>query len=148
MTTAARVFHATDFSRASGPAFARAVAMARANRGELTIAHVLSPVALSMGDGYMPPATYEAIERENRAHAMRRLKALATRARKRGVRVRTLLLTGSPWQEITRAARKGGAGTIVMGTHGRSGLAKLFLGSVAERVVATARCPVLTVRGH
>jgi nucleotide-binding universal stress UspA family protein len=51
-----------------------------------------------------------------------------------------------PHELITRAARK--ADLLVIGTHGRSGLAKLFLGSVAGRLVAVAPCPVLTVRGR
>ncbi|MGH2628444.1 MAG: universal stress protein, partial [Anaerolineales bacterium] len=55
-----------------------------------------------------------------------------------------MLLEGTPADRIVRAARSRRADLIVMGTHGRGGLAKLFLGSVAERVVATARCPVLT----
>ena len=143
-----RVLHPTDFSRASTLAFARAVDTARANRAELTIAHVLPSVVLMAGDGYVPPRVYDEMERAHRASATRRLAALAARARKRGVRARTLLLEGPPWMAITRAARARRANVVVMGTHGRSGLAKLFLGSVAERVIASAPCPVLTVRGR
>lgn len=148
MSRPARVLYATDFSPASAPAFAQALATARAERSELAIAHVLGPVVTMMGDGYLPPSTYADIERSQRADASRRLAKLAARARKRGVRTRTLILEGLPWQAITRAAKAGHARVIVLGTHGRSGLAKLFLGSVAERVVATAPCPVLTVRGR
>jgi nucleotide-binding universal stress UspA family protein len=53
-----------------------------------------------------------------------------------------------PFEEIARTARRIGADMIVVGTHGRTGLARLALGSGAERVMALARCPVLTVRGH
>jgi nucleotide-binding universal stress UspA family protein len=144
---AARVLHPTDFSQASAPAFARAVETARADRGELIIAHVL-PMIVVPSDGYMSPKAFDEIEKANRAHASRRLAALAARARKRGVRVRTLLLDGAPWEAITRTARGQRASVIVMGTHGRSGLTKLFLGSVAERVIARAPCPVTTVRGR
>ena len=143
-----RVLHPTDFSKASSPAFAQAIETARANRAELTIAHVLPVIVAAAADGYLSPATYEQIERSNRAYAERRINALAARAKKRGVRVRTMLLDGAPWESISRAARTRRASVVVMGTHGRSGLAKLFLGSVAERVVATAPCPVLTVRGR
>ena len=55
---------------------------------------------------------------------------------------------GKPAAEILRVAHEEAVDLIVMGTHGRSGLAKLFLGSVAGRVVAAATCPVLTVRGR
>jgi nucleotide-binding universal stress UspA family protein len=64
------------------------------------------------------------------------------------VRSKTLLLHGLADQQIIRAARSAKADLIVIGTHGRTGLARLFLGSVASRVLAGARCPVLTVRGH
>jgi nucleotide-binding universal stress UspA family protein len=143
-----RVLHPTDFSKASAAAFAQAVETARENRAELTIAHVLPMIVAGAADGYLPPATYEQIERSNRAYAERRISALAARAKKRGVRVRTVLLDGAPWEAITRAARARRVSVVVMGTHGRGGLARLFLGSVAERVVARAPCPVLTVRGR
>jgi len=55
---------------------------------------------------------------------------------------------GAPWQEIVRLAADEHADMIVMGTQGRSGLDRLLLGSVAERVVRHAPCPVLTVRPH
>jgi len=58
-----------------------------------------------------------------------------------------LLAEGPAHEEIVRIAKRKRADLVVMGTHGRSGLAKLFLGSVAGRVVAAAPCPVLTVRG-
>ena len=140
------VLYATDFSPASGPAFARALELARANRRPLVIVHALVPITPMAGDGYMSPKVYDDIERSARAHADRRLTALVRRARAAGVRATPMLVEGAPWQAITRAAKSRRAGTIVMGTHGRSGLAKLFVGSVAERVIATAPCPVLTVR--
>jgi nucleotide-binding universal stress UspA family protein len=58
-----------------------------------------------------------------------------------------VLVNGSPSEQIARLARSKRADLIVIGTHGRTGLAKFFLGSVANRVVSTATCPVLTVRG-
>ena len=60
--------------------------------------------------------------------------------------LRTLLREGDPSVEILEAAKESGATMIVMGTHGRSGLAHLFLGSVAEKVVRKSPIPVLTVR--
>ncbi|MBI1845875.1 MAG: universal stress protein [Candidatus Rokubacteria bacterium] len=70
-----------------------------------------------------------------------------TQARARGARATGLLLEGSSAEAIVRAARGKRAAMIVMGTHGRSGLVRMMLGSVASRVIALARCPVLTVRG-
>ena len=74
------------------------------------------------------------------------LDALVSKAKKAGARARGLLLEGVAWEQLVHTARARKANLIVMGTHGRTGLARLFLGSVAERVVGSAPCPVLTVR--
>ena len=148
MTRVRRVLCPSDFSTASRPALARAIDVARTNRAELLLVHVMAPVTLLVGDGYIPPATFEQLQESGRADGQKRLAALVARAKKAGVRARALLLEGAPFQEITRAAKRQRADLIVMGTHGRTGFAKLFLGSVAERVLATAPCPVLTVRGR
>ena len=141
------VLHPSDFSRASGAAFAKAVDLAKANRAELLLVHVLSPVVPFVGDGYVSPEIYGDLEASARAWGNKELGALAAKAKKGGVRVRSLLLEGVAHEQIVRAARSRRADMIVIGTHGRTGLAKLFLGSVAGRVVSSARCPVMTVRG-
>jgi nucleotide-binding universal stress UspA family protein len=148
MSRLRRILHPTDFSRASSAAFARAVAMAKADRAELLIVHVLAPPMPVAGEGYISPKIYEDLEASARQYAQKRLAALQARARKAGVRAKTLLLEGVADQQIIRAARSKKADLIVIGTHGRTGLAKFFLGSVASRVVAGASCPVLTVRGR
>lgn len=143
-----RILHPTDFSSASRPAFERALALARDSRAEVVVAHVLAPVIPMVGEGYIPPQTYDAIETAARKSAAKKLDALVARARKAGVRARALLLDGSAYDRIVRAAKSQHADLIVMGTHGRSGLARLVIGSVASRVVASAPCPVMTVRGR
>jgi nucleotide-binding universal stress UspA family protein len=146
MTRIRRILHPTDFSSASRPAFERAVALARDARAELIVAHVLSPMIPVVGEGYIPPQTYESIDAAGRKSAQRKLDALVARARKAGVRARSLLLEGSAHDRIARAAKARRADLIVMGTHGRSALARFFVGSVASRVVSVAPCPVMTVR--
>lgn len=141
-----RILHPSDFSRASGAALAKAVELARANRAELLLVHVLSPV-LVPAETYMSVKAYENLWASTRASGQKGLAALAARARKAGVRVKSVLVQGVPHEQIVRVAKTKRADLIVMGTHGRSGLAKFFLGSVAGRVVAAAPCPVLTVRG-
>jgi nucleotide-binding universal stress UspA family protein len=126
------IVHPSDFSSASRPALARAIGLARGDRARLLIVHVLSTVTPLMADGYMSPRTYDDLRNAVIAHGRRQLDRVIARARRAGVRVQGRLLEGD---------------VIVMGTHGRGGFAKLLLGSVAERVVATAPCPVLTVRG-
>jgi nucleotide-binding universal stress UspA family protein len=142
------LLHASDFSPASQPAFGLAVALARSQRAALTIMHVMAPVVPVIGDAYVSPQTWTDLQRQVRAYAQRELDKLLDRARRAGVRAQGLLVEGPPADRIVRAARSRRADLIVMGTHGRGGLARLFLGSVAERVVATAPCPVLTVRGR
>jgi nucleotide-binding universal stress UspA family protein len=139
------IMHATDFSPASRAAFAKAVELAKRDRAPLTIAHVMLPPVMMLGDGYIPPATWDDISRGHRKATQKKLDAVVARARAAGVRARGLLLEGQPADRILRAAR--GAGLLVIGTHGRTGLARFILGSVASRVVAGARCPVVTVRG-
>ena len=90
---------------------------------------------------------YEEIAASTRAWAQKQLDKLLAKAKQAGVRAKGFVLEGSAHEQIARFARSKHADLLVLGTHGRSGLAKLFLGSVAGRVVAAAPCPVLTVRG-
>lgn len=141
--------HATDFSRASAPAFKWALELTKANRGQLLVVHVVTPPTLALPpEGYVPPALYQDLEASARREAQKHLAALVGRARKAGVRASAILLDGVPHERVARAARSKKADLLVIGTHGRSGLAKLFLGSVASRLVAMAPRPVLTVRGR
>jgi nucleotide-binding universal stress UspA family protein len=141
--------HATDFSRASTAALKRAVTMAKADRAQLIVVHVMTPPSLALpGDGYISPSLYENLEASARAQAQKRLNAIVAGARKAGARAAGLLLEGVPHERVARAARGKKADLLVIGTHGRTGLAKFFLGSVATRLVVGAPCPVLTVRGR
>jgi len=137
-----RVLYASDFSRASKPAFARAIDLAKLNRAELTIVHVLSRAVPYVGEGYALPQVYDQMLADVQSQAQK----LRAKAKASGVRAKGLLLEGIPPDRIVRTARSRRADLIVMGTHGHTGLARLILGSVASRVVATAPCPVLTVR--
>lgn len=148
MSRLRRVLHPTDFSSASGAAFKRAVAMAKADRAQLLLVHVLAPPVPIAGEGYISPKVYDDLEASARSYAQKRLGGLQAKARAAGVKAATLLMEGVAHELIARAARSKKADLIVIGTHGRTGLAKFFLGSVASRVVAAAPCPVLTVRGR
>ncbi len=142
-----RILHPTDFSKASGPAFATALALAKQNRAELLLVHVLPPQTPLIGETYVSPKIYEQLVVEARRGAQRHLSPLLVKAKKAKVRVKTLLLDGAAYDQIARVARSKRANLVVMGTHGRTGLSKFFMGSVAARVIPLAPCPVLTVRG-
>ena len=142
-----RILHPTDFSSASTAAFKRAIAMAKKDRSELVLVHVLAPPMPIASEGYIPPNVYEDLEASAQRYAEKRLATLKDKAKTAGVRASTVIREGVADEQIVRAARAKKADVIVLGTHGRTGLAKLFLGSVASRVVTAAPCPVLTVRG-
>ncbi|HEY1252691.1 MAG TPA: universal stress protein [Thermoanaerobaculia bacterium] len=137
---------ATDFSAASRPAFRRALDLAKANSAALWITHVAVPPVPISPNGYVLPRVYDEMDAAIRADASKHLRRLLVLAQKAGVRGRTLLLRGAPSEALARAARGRRADLMVLGTHGRTGVARFLVGSVASRVVATAPCPVLTVR--
>ena len=151
MAATRRIVHSTDYSPASRPAFRKAVELAKALHRELVLVHILSPLIMPVisGEMYIPPSTYDDLERTSRAAAQRHLERLTAVAKRAGVRVSSRLVEGAPVAEqIVRTARGLRAELLVLGTHGRTGMARAVLGSVASRVVATAPCPVLTVRGQ
>ena len=90
--------------------------------------------------------TLNRLDLDTRRWVERQIARLVGRAKKSGVRAATAMVTGDPSAQIVRIARSTRADLIVIGTHGRRGVSKFLLGSVAERVIATAPCPVLTVR--
>ena len=141
-----RILQASDFSPASRRAFDAAVGLARANDAALTLVHVLEPPIPWVEVDYASPRAHRLIT-SARAAATRQLEALVRKAKRAGVHSTGRLVDGNPRDAISRASTRTQADLVVVGTHGRTGLDKLLLGSVAERVVATAPCPVLTVRG-
>jgi len=147
MAALRRILFATDFSKASGKAFDTALTMAKNNGASLTVLHVMAPLTPVSPDQYIGPETWREIEQQTRRWTKRKLAALLARGRKRGVALATITADGNPAQQIVGIAKTKGFDLVVIGTHGRTGLAKFFLGSVAGRVVSTATCPVLTVRG-
>jgi nucleotide-binding universal stress UspA family protein len=140
-----RILHATDFSPASRRAFATALALAKQNRAELLLLHVVPVPAPLLEDAYVSAKVYTQVLEEGRRAAQKRLDALARRAQRQGVRATALVLDGSAFLQIPWAAERRRADLVVIGTHGRSGFRRLLMGSVARRVLALTRCPVMTV---
>ncbi len=141
-----RILVASDFSKASRKAFKAAVKTAKGAHASLSIVHVLTPFVPVGPDQYVAPDMWEQLDKNARRWATQQLSKLAEKAKSGGVRTATFLVQGTPAREITRFAKKTHADLLIVGTHGRTGLAKLFLGSVANQIVATAPCPVMTVR--
>jgi nucleotide-binding universal stress UspA family protein len=134
-----------DFSPGSQQAMRVAVRLANERDAELVLVHswYLPPVAFP-GE-FMYPADFVQQLSDQAQHD---LEAAVGEAGKLGARhVTSRLLTGPPWQQIVDLAKNDPAvGLIVIGTHGRTGLARVLLGSVTEMVVRHAPCPVLAVR--
>jgi nucleotide-binding universal stress UspA family protein len=143
-----RILHATDFSPASRRAFATALTLARPAHAKLTIVYVMPPTLPTVPEQYLDAVTVDRLDRQAREWSGRQLKKLADRAKRAGVIAKPLFRDGDAVDQIVRAARRERSDLIVVGTHGRHGLPKFILGSVAERVVRLAPCPVLTVRGR
>lgn len=137
-----RVLMPTDFSEGSLEAFRYAVKAAAAVSARLFILHVMERSVYSM-DFAM---THPDISPEVRRRTADLLAAWVAPAKKRGVVAKGSLVVGIPFEAICREAKRRKADVIIMGTHGRTGLAHLMLGSNAERVVRLAPCPVVTVK--
>jgi nucleotide-binding universal stress UspA family protein len=144
-----RILHATDYSKASERALQEAVDLAKQNNSELLVVHVMEPVAPYVsGEDFTGAELYLKLEETTKQDAQTSMKRLLQRLERHRVKAKGLLLKGTPYDQIVKAAKNRKADIIVIGTHGRTGLSKLFLGSVASHVVSTAQCPVLTVRGR
>ena len=143
-----RILHPTDFSPASAPAFRKAIELAKEDGATLLIVHVL-PTLPMVADAYIAATAYDELLRAHRAQAQRSMERLVKRARTAGVRaVGKVDDNGGLSDRIVRYAKRERADLIVMGTHGYGILAKALLGSVAERVVSRATCPVMTIKGR
>ena len=150
-----RILHPTDFSECAMQAESSAVALLGPLGGELVLLHVLveaplyseAPFRMSRAD-IMPLG--EDVQNIYNAHRTWAEHALETRARAlrdRGIKASWRLQTGVPYEEIVKVAGEERVDMIAIGTHGRGGLNRLLMGSVADRVIRLAACPVLTVRG-
>src|SRR5262245_48694321 len=146
--TVTRILVATDFSAASGAALDFAKTLATRFGSSLHLLHVLDDPYVT---GAFAPEIYAPPPpglRESWLHsAETMMDTLLTEADKAAYNATTDVVFGPIAHTIVERASQVGADLIVMGTHGRGGVAHLLMGSVAERVVRTAGCPVLTTRG-
>jgi nucleotide-binding universal stress UspA family protein len=133
------ILYPTDFSESSDYVFHLACALARDYGARLLVLHVTPPPMVVYAGGVVLPLSDR--DKEEQWDKLRRL-----RARNPRVQVEHRLAEGEPAETILRVARETGCDLILMGTHGRTGLGRLLMGSVAEQVVRKAPCPVLTVK--
>ncbi len=136
---------ATDFSETSEQALQVTLALARESGAEITVLHTCEiPSSIYTGQTFAVVDLLQPIIEI----AQKKLDAFMESLRDRQPRAKGLLKIGVPWEQILAAAAEVHADVIVIGTHGRRGIAHAVLGSVAERVVRLSPVPVLTVRGQ
>ena len=137
---------ATDFSEPSGAALAYGRALARTFKATLHVLHVVDNLSSAVygAEGYV--AAMPALQKDMEDAARRQLDKLLGTDEPAVPTRRTLLISPAPAATIVDYARQEQIDLIVTGTHGRGAVAHLLMGSVAEHVVRTAPCPVLTVR--
>ena len=132
-----KILYPTDFSSHSNQAYFHAVALAEKHGASLTIAFVYSP-------SFFGTSTGQSAAGEDRPYWQNQLEQI--RPVDPRIPVHHVFLEGDPATEIIRYGQDAGIDLIVMGTHGRTGLERLLMGSVAEKVMREAKCSVLVVK--
>jgi len=139
-----------DFSEVSSHALDQAAVLARRTGARLTVLHVFLSVMPTTGLSALDAATSQIIEPEDLQELRDRVATACRAATESGVALDIVIMGGAPVAVILEQAASRNADLIVMGTHGTSGFQHLLLGSVTEKVLRKATCPVLTVppRAH
>jgi nucleotide-binding universal stress UspA family protein len=137
-----RILVATDFSPCAKAALDQAVKIAAATGAQLTLMHTHSLPAYVLPDG-----TVFALDSVAAREIEKSIEGqLALERQRAGVSMELLCVEGNPAESVLSQAAKGGFDLLVMGTHGRTGVRRLLLGSIAERVLRSAPCPMMVVR--
>jgi len=134
-----------DFSDTSNLALDYAVDLAKALGAKVVVMHAYELPVYGFPDGALVATVEIATRIMNGAQAG--LAALQEKRKDKGVEITSVLRQGVPWDEVHSVAEEVKADMIIIGTHGRGGLARALLGSVAEKIIRTSTRPVLTIRG-
>ena len=140
------ILFATDFSEASGPAADYAITLAKLTGAQLHILHVINELDEHQRV-MIPREAFLVLEKEIEVQTVRELDRFC-KGPAAGISTTTHAVVGAAFQKILETAGKVNADLIVMGTHGRTGMEQVIVGSTAERVVRRSKIPVLTVRGQ
>lgn len=143
-TTIKHILVAHDFSQAAQMALDYALDLAATLKAKVTVVHAYELPVYGFPEGLTLAAEMPGHIQQMASKALEGIVAHATHP---GVTIEGMVREGAAWSEICAAATEAKVDLIVIGTHGRRGLAHALLGSVAEKVVRSAPCPVLTIRG-
>lgn len=143
-----RILVATDFSPGSVRALEWAAFLARPQRATIEVLHCWEMPRYMAPDTlvFVPPESPHAVAKAIETGARKEMERFLAESARLEIPLGSRLERGDPAEVICRVAEKGGFDLVVMGTHGRSGFSHLLMGSVAEKVVRRAPCPVVTVR--
>ncbi len=133
---------AVDGSDVSRNALRHAVELTKQNNGTLIAVHVIPPIDVMDIETFKPESLIRGLKEEGK----KILSEVRELAAGEDVKVQTTIEEGIPFEVICEAARNSNADLIVMGSHGHTGIGKVFIGSVTERVISRAHCPVLVVK--
>jgi nucleotide-binding universal stress UspA family protein len=142
MLATTTILYPTDFSPESQAAFEAACDLASAKGGRLVVLHVERPPLSNLGGSTFVPPLPSEYDQKQLLEQLQSLQPLRP-----DISLERRLEYGAPESIILKVAQEIGADLIVLGTHGRTGLRRLLMGSVAEHILRKAPCPVLTVRG-
>jgi len=141
---AKRILVPIDFSACSEAAMGYAISLAQSFQAQVFLIHVMEPPAYGLDF----TLTHPGVPVEVKQKLVDATKQSVEKMKKMGIDAEGHFVMGVPFVEIIKAAKKHEADLIIMGTHGRTALAHLLLGSTAERVIQRADCPVLTVKAE
>jgi len=137
----------TDFSEYSDKALQNAIDIAKQFKGKIYLLHVVGTVIQYMAYYSLDPQTVNLVEKESVAAAQKMLtEQLAKFPDSKSIEIMTDIRVGAPYQKIFRDQEEKKIDLIVIASHSKTGLLSHLIGSVAERVVRSAKCPVLLVR--
>jgi len=138
-----KIVLAVDGSEVSKNAAKHAIELAKSTGGELIAVHIVPPIDATNVESFHPEMLLDGLRKEGEK-ILSEVKDLASQ---KGVNIETRVEDGIPYERICELAEARDADIIVMGSHGRTGIGKVFIGSVAERVISKTKCrPVLVVR--
>ena len=138
-----KIVLAVDGSEVSRNALRHAIELTKQNNGTLIAVHVIPPIDVTDIETFKP----ESLMRGLRQEGEKILSEVKELAQKEGVKVQATIEEGVPFEKICEVAENTDSDIIVMGSHGRTGIGKVFIGSVTERVISRTHCrPVLVVK--
>ncbi len=137
-----------DFSPYADQAVSYAIDLAKALHANVTLLHIIQSLPLAVGIGDASAALADSYLQDLENTANQSMEEARRRVKQAGLQCDAIVLHGVPFQTIIEVAGDKHIDLIIMGTHGRTGLTHVLMGSVAEKVVRLAPCPVLVIREH